>query len=152
MPEEGQEWHCHTCCNQPLDFFTCWIPLADLSADDSRLAVIPGSHTLSGYEQPMSMHGDRELLPNQYTKMYQKEAEWQTPEHIGMGDIILFNFKTIHRANSSKKHTPARLSIDTRVCATPPRPVCTDSEALSDIKATIQRYKAGMAAAGWKQT
>jgi hypothetical protein len=110
LPSEEQEWHCHTCTNHPLDYWTCWTALGDISGHDGRLALIPASHRLGGYEAAVRP----DLLPRDFTRAYEAAAQWQTPTEIRMGDIILFNMKTIHAAtrNGSEKF---RLSLDTRV-------------------------------------
>jgi len=112
MPPEEQEWHCHTCTNHPLDYWTCWTALGNISGLDGRLALIPASHRLQGYEDAVRP----DLLPRGFTRAFEQGSVWQTPSEIRMGDVILFNMKTIHAAtrNGSEKF---RLSIDTRVTA-----------------------------------
>ena len=84
--------------------------LGDISGQDGRLAVVPKSHNLLGYEKPRTA----DLLPGGYSKEVEKESVWHTPSHIGMGDIILFNMKTVHAA-SRNDGGKFRLSLDTRV-------------------------------------
>lgn len=108
--DQEQEWHCYRCQNLPIPFWTCWMALGDISGLDGRLALIPGSHTLDGYENAVR----EDLLPRGFTKSFENAAVWQTPSRIDMGDIILFNLKTIHAAtrNAGERF---RLSLDTRV-------------------------------------
>jgi ectoine hydroxylase-related dioxygenase (phytanoyl-CoA dioxygenase family) len=110
----NKQLFCPTCLNAPIDMWTCWIPLSDLSGKQSRLEILPRSHRdISGYEAPLHIGGDYNLLPSGGGKIA-KLKEWQRPSSVAMGDLILFNFKTVHRAN---KHmdTTFRLSLDTRV-------------------------------------
>ena len=58
------EFHCPSCSNAPMNFWTCWVPLADLGESDSRLAVAPGTHRLQGYDVPAVA----KMLPGEYTK------------------------------------------------------------------------------------
>jgi hypothetical protein len=110
LPSEEQEWHCYTCCNQPLDYWTCWVALGNIGGRDGRLALVAGSHRLGGYESAARP----DLLPREYTKIFEANSVWQTPTNISMGDVILFNVKTIHAAtrNGGERF---RLSLDTRV-------------------------------------
>jgi ectoine hydroxylase-related dioxygenase (phytanoyl-CoA dioxygenase family) len=104
--------YCPSCLNKPVDMWTCWIPLTKLSGTMSRLQVLPTSHlTISGYERPLH---NAKLLPGDFL-IKQEQLQWQTPSRMELGDIVLFNLKTVHRANP---HTSSffRLSIDTRVC------------------------------------
>jgi hypothetical protein len=106
-------WNCYECRNQSFNYWTCWIPLGDLTANDGRLALIPESHnTYGGYTAPRKL--EEELIPSEYTKQEERTAKWVIPTNIGRGDIILFNIKTIHAAS---QHTgdKFRLSIDTRI-------------------------------------
>jgi ectoine hydroxylase-related dioxygenase (phytanoyl-CoA dioxygenase family) len=113
-PSDGDEWHCYSCRNLPKPFWTCWIPLGDLVEKDGRLALIPASHALGGYERPQPRGEDVPLLPGDYTPDYAKRAVWCTPSSMRMGDLILFNVRTVHAATRNDAHT-FRLSIDTRV-------------------------------------
>lgn len=101
LPPKDEEWHCHECSNRPLRYWTCWIPLGDLTPVDGRLALIPGSHQIGGYETPVV----KDMLPGGYSKEVANKAIWHIPNHINMGDIILFNIKTIHAATRNEAHT-----------------------------------------------
>lgn len=143
--EEGsnEQYYCSTCINDPVDMWTCWIPLSDLSGAHSRLEVLPGSHkSLGEYEAPFrytspSSRGVRtDLLPGGYKEIDSNGGAWQTPKSIAMGDLIIFNLKTVHRAN---KHQAAcfRLSIDTRVttCSKPVQAAGTAlEEAMQELR------------------
>jgi len=107
------EWHCKECSNQPFPFYTCWIAMCDAKIDDGVLAVTVGSHDdLGGYDRPMPPAPGKPLLPADYKKK-KKELKWQTT-NVQSGDIILFNFKTIHAATANLSQT-YRVSLDTRV-------------------------------------
>ena len=108
----AREWHCHICIDSFLPFYTCWIPLTNITGADGRLVILPGSHKLRGYNTPI----EDGLLPGEYTEEYAKAKStvWQWPTQIGMGDVILFNFKTIHAATKNIGGR-FRLSVDTRV-------------------------------------
>jgi hypothetical protein len=108
--DQEQEWHCYTCQNSPLPYWTTWVALGNISGLDGRLALIPGSHRLEGVEAPT--HDG--LLPRGYTKSFESRAVWQTPSTIAMGDIIVFNIKLVHGATSNAGER-FRLSLDTRV-------------------------------------
>jgi hypothetical protein len=109
-------WHCDACLEAPSLLYTCWMPLLDLTAQSSRLQVLPGSHRLQGYNrmQPIS-NGD--VLPADYHECPAfPRMDWCTaPADMRAGDLILFNWKLIHASN---KHNDSclRLSLDTR-CA-----------------------------------
>lgn len=107
------EWHCAACINRPVDFYTCWMPLGDLAPSDGRLALVPGSHrSMASYDAERVAR----LLPGGFTRAAAADAQWQAPAHIDMGDVIIFNWKTVHAAT---RHTGScfRLSIDTRIAA-----------------------------------
>lgn len=107
----GEDWHCHGCTNLPMPHYTCWLPLGDLTAEDGRLALVPGSHrSVGGYEA----EAVRDHLPSGWTRDAARAAVWQTPRAIGMGDLIIFNAKTVHAATQNHAQR-LRLSIDTRV-------------------------------------
>ena len=110
LPTEEQEFHCYKCQNKPMNYWTCWTALGDIGGHDGRLALVAGSHRLSGYEAPVR----DDLLPKEYTKSFESHSIWQTPTRIDMGDIILFNIKTIHAATKNAGER-FRLSLDTRV-------------------------------------
>lgn len=115
VPRAGQEWHCPTCSNHAMDFFTCWIPVGRLGPRDGRLAVVPSSHLLTGYECP----SQGQLLPRAFSTPAQQRVVWHAPARMDMGDIIVFNIKTVHAATQHHERT-FRLSIDTRITRAPP--------------------------------
>ena len=130
---EMSRWHCDECLNAPsFEFmFTCWTPLLDLTAQSSRLQVLPASHRQlqAGYECPLS-DDDGDILPAGYSTAAAQD-EWRTaPADMRAGDVILFNAKLIHAATPhAEKHL--RLSLDTRMAALLPHspPVGAQPEA-----------------------
>jgi len=110
-------WHCSQCVNAPSPFYTCWMPLTDLSAESSRLQVLPASHRqVAGYERMLDIDGG-DVLPGDYTEAKAAELKscWVTaPADMKAGDVILFNWKLIHAA-TAHTDTDSRLSVDTRI-------------------------------------
>ena len=104
------EDHCNNCCDLDFPFYTCWIPLEDVSVDHSILSLISQSQLLKGYNQPYDKRG---LTPAQFNQHYKKI--FTIPKQgVEAGDMILFNIKTIHAASINK--TPFfRYSLDTRI-------------------------------------
>ncbi len=103
------EWHCPICAVSPLSIYTTWISLSELTAPkDSILAVAPKTHLLKQWDLPLN----NSQLPGDFNWKY----KWVIPKHIGYGDIIIFNIKTIH-ASSLNKSSPRsfRCSFDTRI-------------------------------------
>ena len=105
-----------------MNYWTCWTALGDIRGLDGRLALIPSSHRLGGYEDAVR----EDLLPRGYSKHFEQASVWHTPTNIDMGDIILFNIKTIHAAtrNGGEKF---RLSLDTRITTCKGHKYLTDS-------------------------
>jgi hypothetical protein len=116
--DEG-EWHCKECASQPMDVFTCWISLGDYTSSNSSLCVLPKSHRLlNNFFAPLKGN----LLPGDYPGLQKNAAlfHWQRAA-VGLGDIILFNVKTVHGASKNTSDS-FRLSMDTRVAASFFRP------------------------------
>jgi len=102
-------WHCPSCAIAPLSIFTTWISLSELSSPkDSILAVVPYSHKLIGWDTPKT--------DSQLPSDFNWKLGWVIPKHVGYGDVIIFNIKTIH-ASSLNKSSPRcfRCSFDTRL-------------------------------------
>jgi hypothetical protein len=45
-------YHCSYCANAQLPVYSVWIPLGEITVNDSILAVLPGTHELKGFENP----------------------------------------------------------------------------------------------------
>jgi len=107
--------HCDECVEDELPFYTCWMPLMDLSAASSRLRVLPYSHVrVGGYARMLDV-GNGDELPGDYDAAAVPAADWRTaPPDMRAGDLILFDWKLIHAA-SPHTDTCLRVSMDTRV-------------------------------------
>lgn len=105
------EWHCTDCARQDFPIYTCWMSLGEYNSTNSSLCVMPKSHCLTEFQNPLK--GD--LLPQDYNNLLKSKWGWQRGE-IGLGDIIIFNVKTVHGASKNLSNS-YRLSIDTRVSA-----------------------------------
>jgi len=116
--EQNGEWHCEDCARQPFPFYTCWISLGNYQSGNSSLCVMPKSQCLTEFHNPLK--GNQ--LPHDFTTLVKNKWGWYRAE-ITIGDIIIFNVKTVHAA--SKNISPSfRLSIDTRVSSNWFRPQC----------------------------
>lgn len=106
-------WHCPKCAKLPLSIYTTWISLSKLSApNDSILAVCPNSHTLMQWDLPQKN--------KQVPKDFHWKLTWVIPETIDMGDIIIFNIKTIHASSLNVSRPRSfRCSFDTRLQLVP---------------------------------
>eukprot|EP00483_Globobulimina_turgida_P000760 UN00760 len=110
-------YHCPTCAALPLAIYTTWISLSQLSTPrDSILAMVPRSHLLSQWDLPQN----NAQLPGDFNW----KLKWVIPKHVGYGDIVIFNIKTVH-ASSLNKSSPRsfRCSFDTRLQLIPYRPI-----------------------------
>lgn len=99
-------WHCEKCAQSNFGVYTTWLCLSDsLTPSNSSLAMCPETHRLKGFNEPK--------FKTQVPKDFKASLKWQIPSKLNMGDMILFNIKTIHAAsvNVSKYF---RFSIDTR--------------------------------------
>lgn len=119
--EHPMAWHCNVCVNKETSIWTIWIPLTDIGVNDSKLAIVAGSHMLSGYE---AFHGE---LPGQFTATVQSKSVWHLPAGYKMGDIVMFNIKTVHAAtkNYSDRY---RLSVDARIAILHPDLIASANE------------------------
>lgn len=99
-------WHCEKCAQSNFGVYTTWLCVSDaLTPSNSSLAMCPETHRLKGFNEPK--------YNTQVPKDFKASLKWQIPSKLNMGDLILFNIKTIHAAsvNVSKFF---RFSIDTR--------------------------------------
>jgi hypothetical protein len=108
--ELESSWHCSSCADAHLPFYTCWVSLSNVKTEHSTLGFIPGSHKLSGFNQPPK---------NKQTPLgfegVRNSSIWCVPENgLQPGDVFIFNVKTIHAAtrNASDEF---RISLDTRL-------------------------------------
>ena len=105
-------YYCPTCANLPFPFYTCWIALGSVHRQHGRLALVPGTHRLSGYEERQRGGGDGKL-PRGWRGEAERSAVWRSSD-MEAGDLLLFNVKTVHGA-SVNTSDEFRISMDTRV-------------------------------------
>ena len=107
------EWHCPNCAIKPLGVYTTWMSLSDLKVPkDSILAICPKSHLLRQWDVPKPK--DKQLCNDFSWKM-----PWVIPYEVAMGDIVIFNIKTIHASSFNATNPKTfRLSCDTRIILT----------------------------------
>ena len=111
-PPHG-EFHCASCANLPFPFYTAWIALGPVHQQHGRLALVPGSHRLQGYEATAKGDGK---LPREWMAGKAGAARgrvWWSADMEG-GDVLLFNMKTVHAASVNESER-FRISMDTRV-------------------------------------
>ena len=87
---------CECCMDLPCDYVTLWIPLHDITWEQSPLLFVPRSHKMIGFYDVQS----------NVPVMYQQRSEvaWQTAQ-VKAGDVIFMNLKTIHAAASNQSDT-----------------------------------------------
>jgi len=91
--------------------FTCWIPLGTYAMKQGCLAVCPGSHALSGYNQNTYGIETKVELPPDYQANAQ-ESVWASTR-FGIGDICSFDIRLVH-ASTENTTNRFRISMDTR--------------------------------------
>jgi len=101
---------CSVCSDIPLDHYTCWIPLHDHDSSDSRLQILADSHLCKGYANRHS--GD--LLPAEAAAA-QQTKQWLSADRINAGDVIIYNWRTVHRFTASKHKSRSSCSMDIRL-------------------------------------
>jgi hypothetical protein len=89
-----------------LNGVTCWIPLININKDLGYLEIAKGSHK-RGYIEHNLEHVP--LLDNKKIK-----NEIFTPIKMDLGDILLFNFFTIHRSGLNKTKDKIRITTHFR--------------------------------------
>jgi hypothetical protein len=110
------EWHCHDCASQFTPFYTCWISLGEYLDDNSTLAMMPKTQGLQEFDKPLKTN----LLPEDYNDLVKQKWGWLRT-NFGLGDIVIFNWKTVHGASKNTMEQ-FRFSFDTRVSASWFRP------------------------------
>lgn len=106
-PSPNGEYHCSSCADQLISFYTIWIALTEVQIDNGTLAVVSGSHTGAKSVFPKKQHFD---LPECFKV---DGAQWRLEKHLQPGDIVVFNCKTVH-ASTPNLSDRCRLSIDLR--------------------------------------
>ncbi len=88
--------------------WTCWLPLGDCPRSMGGLTMLRGSHRQGVIKiRPEIGAGGKavQLCPT--------ENDWVEGDYL-LGDVILFNSLTVHRALRSTQRDRARLSLDVR--------------------------------------
>eukprot|EP01083_Nonionella_stella_P035796 97625_1 len=103
-------WHCAPCADAYIGVYTVWTCLSDkLAPFGSSLAMCPGTHKLDGYSEP--------IRDSQVPGDYERSMPWEIPSQLSLGDIMIFNIKTVHAA-SKNLSSVFRFSVDTRLMLT----------------------------------
>lgn len=110
------DFYCHTCSETYIPLYTCWIPLSnsDRSKGDSLLQCLESSHCMYGFSESAFDREDGQELPKFY-KSQVADYDWKSPGQVQLGDVILFNCKTVHRAPQHMRLDQPRMSLDVRV-------------------------------------
>ena len=87
-----------------------WVALHDVDETMGRVQVLPGSHK----------RGVRPVFESQgvggvQCEIYEDETDWHV-SNFEKGDVLIFNSRTVHRAEPNTNASRARLSVDTRFC------------------------------------
>lgn len=105
-------WHCPSCMIECFGIYTTWISLSNLNLlknKDSILSLCPKSHLLSLWDIPQSSN-------KQLCSDFKWTMPWVIANNVNVGDIILFNVKTIHASTFNlTKPKVYRVSCDTRI-------------------------------------
>lgn len=105
-------WHCPSCMIECFGIYTTWISLSNLNllkSKDSILALCPKSHLLSLWDIPQS--NNKQLCSD-----FEWTMPWVIANNVNIGDIILFNIKTIHASTLNLTRPKIyRVSCDTRI-------------------------------------
>jgi hypothetical protein len=115
MRREGLEFEhvalCRSCADGYIPLFTAWISLGNYSnTTHALLQMIPKSQEMDYSHIDEDAVLQRELPKD--LKIRKKDWVYVTEEGMSLGDMVLFNCKTVHRAEASKKKP--RMSIDVR--------------------------------------
>lgn len=109
---------CRNCANGYIPLFTAWISLGDYgNKTHTLLEWLPGSQ-----DADYSHIDEESVLAKQVPKNFKiqkKHWRYTHPDGIKKCDMILFNCKTIHKAESSREYVGPRMSIDVRFAIFP---------------------------------
>ena len=87
-----------------------WVALHDVDETMGRVQVLPGSHK-RGVRPVFEAQG----VGGVQCEIYEDETEWHV-SNFEKGDVLIFNSRTVHRAEPNTNASRARLSVDTRFC------------------------------------
>lgn len=120
------KWLCSGCCNKPSKILTVWVSCSELGPNDSKLAISPGSNKLTQWNSPIK----NKQLPGDFD---QENAKWVVSPETGMGDIVIFDFKTIHGATPNHSLPEMfRFSLDFRASLEDRKNECGSEEEEGD--------------------
>ena len=108
---------CKQCANGTMPLYTAWISLGEYSnKKHTLLEFIPGSKDVD-----YSHIDDTRTINKQTPKGLRTNGKWAygTPKGIGTCDMILFNCKVVHRANTVSHKAAPRYSLDIRFAILP---------------------------------
>lgn len=87
-----------------------WVALHDVDDTMGRVQVLPGSHT-RGVRPVFEAQG----VGGVQCEIYEDEQVWHVSD-FEKGDVLIFNSRTVHRAEPNTNSRRVRLSVDTRFC------------------------------------
>jgi ectoine hydroxylase-related dioxygenase (phytanoyl-CoA dioxygenase family) len=87
-----------------------WVALHEVDATMGRVQVLPGSHT-RGVRPVFEALG----VGGVQCEIYPGETEWHV-SNFDKGDVLIFNSRTVHRAEPNTSASRVRISVDTRFC------------------------------------
>ncbi len=87
-----------------------WVALHDVDSTMGRVQVLPGSHT-RGVRPVFEAQG----VGGVQCEIYPDETEWHVSD-FDKGDVLIFNSRTVHRAEPNTNPSRVRISVDTRFC------------------------------------
>lgn len=87
-----------------------WVALHDVDSTMGRVQVLPGSH-LRGVRPVFAATG----VGGVQCEIYPDETEWHVSD-FHKGDVLIFNSRTVHRAEPNTNEKRVRISVDTRFC------------------------------------
>ncbi len=107
--KDAGEWHCATCSDSDINAYTMWIPLQATTPKQGILGVVPSSHQWTEFDHHNSGSVN---LPRSF--FMQSTQLWKLPQQLELGDVIIFNIKTVHAATKNQGKQGNRMSLDVR--------------------------------------
>ena len=99
---------------------TAWIPWHDIDLRTGGVAVVEGSHSLTGFERVRCTYGEQEVHgmlssdPHECLS-WDSSSRWLTSDYRA-GDVLVFTMDLLHGSctNRNNADAPLRLSSDIR--------------------------------------
>jgi hypothetical protein len=133
--DESGEWHCDSCSDQFFPYYTCWVSLSEIAVENSTLAMMPKSQNLPGFNR-----GYDTLVPIKFSKFVaHKDNHWEMPSKLSLGDVLIFNVKTVHSASLNSTDF-FRVSLDTRIIHKPRLPAAEPMYSEADTSISEEHY------------